>query len=182
MRISNKCLRNLNWHRRVSCLWNGLEWDALACAPCTRGEDKGTFPLINSSFNIFQSLENFESIDYAVYKAGQLGLKLIVPLTGKFMNQNILYYSSDQQRAWHYIMLRLYLILKSTHCQTIGIITMVVFTTSWVGGASPSWRGLTTTVCVASRTSTPRMPSSPTPASWGTSRIMSETYWIMSTP
>ena len=65
-----------------------MEWDALACVPCTRGEDKATFSLINAFFNIFQSLENFESIDYAVYKAGQLGLKLIVPLTGKFMNQN----------------------------------------------------------------------------------------------
>ena len=32
--------------------------------------------------------ENFKSIDYAVFQAGQLGLKLIVPLTGNFMNQN----------------------------------------------------------------------------------------------
>ena len=36
-----------------------------------------------------KSEENFASIDYAVYRAGQLGLKLIVPLTGRDMNQLI---------------------------------------------------------------------------------------------
>ena len=36
-----------------------------------------------------KSEENFASIDYAVFRAGQLGLKLIVPLTGRDMNQLI---------------------------------------------------------------------------------------------
>ena len=81
-------------HKNVGGISTGTgEFHAygMASVPCTRGgdkPDKGTFSLINAFFNIFQSLENFESIDYAVYKAGQLGLKLIVPLTGKFMNQN----------------------------------------------------------------------------------------------
>ena len=38
-----------------------------------------------------KSEENFASIDYAVFRAGQLGLKLIVPLTGRDMKQLIFF-------------------------------------------------------------------------------------------
>ena len=30
--------RNLNWNWRVSCLWDGMEWHALAWVPCTRSK------------------------------------------------------------------------------------------------------------------------------------------------
>ena len=70
-------------HKNVGGISTGTgEFHAygMASVPCTRGgdkPDKGTFSLINAFLNIFQSLENFESIDYAVYKVRQLGLKLI---------------------------------------------------------------------------------------------------------
>ena len=37
---------------------------------------------------MFKIEDNFASIDYAVYKAGQLGMKLIVPLTGTRIKPN----------------------------------------------------------------------------------------------
>lgn len=65
--------------------WNGTLWPG-SHAPEVLNN---IFYHTNMNLPFSKSEENFASIDYAVFRAGQLGLKLIVPLTGRDMNQLI---------------------------------------------------------------------------------------------
>ena len=97
---TNNLLRNLDWHWRVPCLRNGMEWHSVARVPCSRGINTIILSHKYEYLPFSKSEENFASIDYAVYRAGQLGLKLIVPLTGRDMNQLIF----SKKNQWHFCM------------------------------------------------------------------------------